>query len=246
MGRPRLVIKVGTSTLLEPSELPSSTFDLVAASLLNVLDVYDVVLVTSGAIGFGVRRLGYSERPSDVSQLQALASIGQIGLIEQWGTSLREQPIGQVLLSARELHEEASKAALLATFEAMWSDGVIPVVNENDAITSEEITFGDNDKLAALVAATVSAEYLFLLTDQDGIQTEFGTENQRRLSEVALTEAESHVSHTKSTHGTGGMASKIAASRIALDASVQPFIADARQADVVRRTLSGESGTKLV
>ena len=167
--KPRLVVKVGTSTLLEGHEVPTSTFEVIAKSLKAVGDQFDIVLVTSGATGFGVRLMGLHERPQEIDKLQALASIGQIGLMERWRQAMDSQVIGQVLVTARELGNQKDTHLLNATFEAMWQMGVLPIVNENDAITNEEFTFGDNDKLSALVAVAISAQHLILLTDQDGL-----------------------------------------------------------------------------
>ncbi len=246
MPKPRLVVKVGTSTLLEGHEMPTSTFDHVAASIREIRDTYDVVLVTSGATGFGVRRVGLDRRPRDLNQLQALASIGQVGLMERWNTAMGDQPVGQVLVTARELANETDATMLLATFDAMWGMGTLPIVNENDAITNEEFTFGDNDKLSALVAASLQADYLLLLTDQDGLYANFGTDEQAHVTEIRLADASAHLASVQSKHGTGGMASKLLASGIALEAGVQPFIAHARTENVISKVLSGESGTKLI
>ncbi len=246
MAKPRLVVKVGTSTLLKDHERPTSTFDRVASSLRELGDEFDVVLVTSGATGFGVRRIGLAERPSELSRLQALASIGQVGLMERWSTAMENRPVGQVLVTARELSDATDAASLVATFEAMWAMGTLPIVNENDAVTGEEFTFGDNDKLSALVAVTIGADHLVLLTDQDGLFADFGTPQQRHIAELPLAEARGHLSDARSEHGTGGMASKLLASGIALEGGTQPYIANARVHDVVRKVLAGESGTKLI
>jgi len=247
MARPRLVVKVGTSTLLERHELPTSTFENVARSIKEVSNDFDVILVSSGAIGFGVRQVGLDGRPQDVHQLQTLASIGQIGLMEQWCAAMDGwKTVGQVLVTARELADEADVRQLVSTFETMWAMDAMPIVNENDAITNEEVTFGDNDRLSALVAATVAAKYLVLLTDQDGLFANFGTDRQQHITEISLDDAKEHLSMTTTSHGTGGMESKLLASGIALDSGVQPFIANAREHHIIRRVLSGESGTKLV
>ena len=246
MSKPRLVVKVGTSTLLEGHEMPSSTFDHVAASIREIREEFDVILVTSGATGFGVRRVGLEKRPQNMSQLQALASIGQVGLMERWNSAMGDQPVGQVLVTARELGDETDARSLLSTFEAMWGMGTLPVVNENDAVTNEEFTFGDNDKLSALVAVAVGAKFLVLLTDQDGLYAYFGTPEQMHISQITITNAKQHLIDAQSEHGTGGMNSKLMAGGIALEGGVQPFIANARTQNSIRKVLSGESGTKLI
>jgi len=244
--KPRLVVKVGTSTLLEDHELPTSTFELVGRSIKQIHDTYDVVLVTSGAIGFGIRETEMEQRPTQLPRLQALASIGQIGLMERWRQSVHYAVLGQVLVTAHELEDVSSASLLQKTFEAMWAMNVIPVVNENDAITNEEITFGDNDKLAALIAVSIRARELILLTDQDGMYAQFGTPVQTHVREIAVTDAETYVGRQTTRHGTGGMASKLIAASIAQKGGVQPYIASARQQDVIRRVIAGECGTKLI
>lgn len=244
--RSTIVIKVGTSTLLSRDELPSDTFGLVASSITELTATHDVLLVSSGAIGFGVRELGLEKRLPDLPTLQALASIGQVGLMRQWGKAFGTQPVGQVLVTTRELEEPSSALMLAETFREMWRLGVVPVINENDAITNEEIAFGDNDVLAARVAVGVGASTLVLLTDQDGVQADFGTNHQRRLPTLDLTEADRHVVDTKSEHGTGGIASKLLAGSLARQHGIDCFIAYARQPDAVRQALAGESGTRLV
>lgn len=246
MVKPRLVVKVGTSTLLEGHEMPTTTFDYVAASIHEIREKFDVVLVTSGATGFGVRQVGLEKRPQDLSQLQALASIGQVGLMERWSGAMGDYPVGQVLVTARELANDVDSSLLLSTFDAMWSMDTLPIVNENDAITNEEFTFGDNDKLSALVAVSLKADYLVLLTDQDGLFANFGTDDQAHIATIKLADAGKHLTASQSAHGTGGMASKLLASGIALKGGVQPFIAHARTENVISQVLSGESGTKLI
>jgi glutamate 5-kinase len=242
----RIVIKVGTSTLLEGHERPSGTFERVAQSVEALSGDYDVILVTSGAIGFGVRQLGLTTRPSEVATLQALASLGQVGLMEKWNQAMGDRPVGQVLLTARELSQPESVAALHATFQALWRQGIVPIVNENDAITSDEITFGDNDKLAALVAGACGASALVLLTDQDGLQQDFGTPHQTRLECVSLADARVHAREGGSEHSRGGIKSKLLAASIALEQGCDVYIGHAATAGAAEAALAGKTGTKII
>ena len=242
----RIVIKVGTSTLLGAHEQPSRTFERVARSVEVLSRDYDVILVTSGAIGFGVRQLGLEIRPKEVATLQALASLGQVGLMEKWNQAMGDRPVGQVLLTARELAQSESVNALHATFQAMWQQGVVPIVNENDAITSDEITFGDNDKLAALVAGACNASALVLLTDQDGVQQDFGTPQQTRLDCVSLTDARTHAKAGGSEHSRGGIESKLLAASIALEQGCDVYIGHAATAGAAEAALAGKTGTKII
>lgn len=242
----RIVIKVGTSTLLSSHDHPSATFERVASSVDALCKNYDVILVTSGAIGFGVRQLGLSARPTEVAALQALASLGQVGLMERWHQAMGERLVGQVLLTARDLSQPESVAALQATFQALWQQGVVPVVNENDTITSDEITFGDNDKLAALVAGVCAASALVLLTDQDGLQRDFGTPTQTRLKRVTLADARTHAKPGTSEHSRGGIESKLLAAYVALEQGCDVYIAHAATPGATEMALAGQTGTKII
>ncbi len=242
----RIVIKVGTSTLLGNHEQPRATFEYVAESI-NVLSTkYDIVLVTSGAIGFGVTTLSLEGRPTETAKLQALASLGQVGLMERWNQAMGKKPVGQVLLTARELEQLDNLGALQATFQSMWQLNILPIVNENDAITNDEITFGDNDKLAALVAHACKATKLILLTDQDGIQRNFGTTTQERIDVLSIKDVAQHVRDGGSEHSRGGIASKVIAAQIALDYGIETYIAYAATAGSAEAALAGKTGTKLI
>lgn len=242
----RIVIKVGTSTLLGNHEQPSATFERVAASVTVLSTNFDVILVTSGAIGFGVRQLGLAHRPTDTATLQALASLGQVGLMERWHQAMGDQLVGQVLLTARDLSQPESVAALHDTFQALWRQGIVPIVNENDTTTSDEITFGDNDKLAALVAGVCSASALVLLTDQDGIQRDFGTAEQTRLARVTIAEAQLHAKAGGSEHSRGGIESKLLAAHVALEQGCDVYIGHASSYGATETALAGQTGTKII
>jgi glutamate 5-kinase len=240
----RIVIKVGTGSLLMSNEQPRNTFETVAAGIKELADDYDAALVSSGAIGFGVRRMELRSRPAEVPRLQALSGIGQVALIQRWQEAFHDTPVNQVLLTARELEDSHAKDALTGQLAASWDMGAVPVVNENDAITSEEITFGDNDRLAALFAVVIGARRLVLLTDQDGIQKNFGTSDQDRLDKVSLSEAEQYLQTTKSSFGTGGMQTKLIAARIALEQGIDTYIGSA--GSDIQDILASKSGTKIV
>ncbi|MGB4762679.1 MAG: glutamate 5-kinase [Candidatus Saccharimonas sp.] len=245
--KPIIVVKVGTSTLLSYDDTPSGTFGYIAESILELREQYNVVLVTSGAIGFGVRRVGLQARPSELHKLQALSMIGQVGLLRQWREAFGdENTIGQVLVTRRDLEAAGTSELFRTSVEEVWGYGVLPIVNENDAVSTEEISFGDNDRLAAEVAVALGAEKLVILTDQDGIQQDFGASTQRRLAVVPLTEVDRHIDTAASAHGTGGASSKVQAARIALEAGIEAYIAKASEPGAVSRVLSGQAGTKVV
>ncbi|MBC7764779.1 glutamate 5-kinase [Microbacteriaceae bacterium] len=242
----RLVIKVGTSTLLDSHDSPSKAFEYIAESIKTLRNEYDVILVSSGAIGFGVTQLKIDERPKDLENLQALSMIGQVGLMKRWGRAFKDVTIGQVLVTRNDLHYDASIAYVQKSIQHVWAYGAVPIVNENDAISTDEISFGDNDQLAARIAVIIGANRLVLLTDQDGIMRGFGTDEQTRLTTVSIEEAKKHASPTKSGLGKGGVSSKLLAAADALDAGVEVFVAHAATHQSIELALTGQAGTKIV
>lgn len=244
--KPIIVIKVGTSTLLSRDDEPSGTFGYVAMSIRSLMERYRIVLVTSGAIGFGVQRVGLDGRPTELHQLQALSMIGQVGLLRQWREAFDTVTIGQVLVTRRDLESSGTSELFRTSMDEIWEYGALPIVNENDAVSTEEISFGDNDRLAAEVAVAIRAEKLILLTDQDGLQRDFGTPQQQRLDVVQIDEVDGHISPTASQHGTGGASSKVQAARIALESAIEVFVARASDPQAIEQVLSGQVGTKVV
>lgn len=246
MKKPILIVKVGTSTLLGTHEQPSATFDYVAESIVKLRETYCVVLVTSGAIGFGVRQTGLEVRPTEVHHLQALSMIGQVGLLRRWREAFEGITVGQVLVTRQDLEHAVTAGLFRESIHAVWDYGALPIVNENDAVSTEEISFGDNDRLAAEVAAALGAEKLVVLTDQEGILEAFGTSHQRRLETVSVEEIDGHIHPNKSPFGKGGASSKVEAARVAIAAKVEVFIAHAATPHSVEDVLSGKTGTKII
>ena len=246
MKKPVLIVKVGTSTLLGTHEQPSATFDYVAESIVKLRETYSVVLVTSGAIGFGVRQTGLLARPTEVHHLQALSMIGQVGLLRRWREAFEGITVGQVLVTRQDLEHAVTAGLFCESIHAVWDYAALPIVNENDAVSTEEISFGDNDRLAAEVAAALGAEKLVILTDQEGILEAFGTPQQRRLETVAVDAVDGHIHPSRSAFGKGGASSKVEAARVALTAGVEVFVAHAATPHSVEDVLSGKNGTKII
>jgi glutamate 5-kinase len=203
-----------------------------------------VCVVSSGAIALGLPRLGLTRRPSDTSRLQAASAVGQSRLQAAWDSALRSAGVeaAQILLSAPDLAERASYVNVRNAFETLLKLGVVPVVNENDATATDEITFGDNDALAAQVAVLTRARLLVLLTEVDGVYAMPG--GAELLADgVAAADA---VLGQGSTLGRGGMASKIGAARLAAAAGIPSVIASGRGRDVLGRIVAGEHpGTRF-
>ncbi len=247
-----LVVKIGTSSLTRPAsgELALATIASLVETLVQLRRGGDrLVLVSSGAVGVGCGRLGLAERPRHLARKQAVAAVGQGRLMRIYDDlfSSLEQPIAQVLLTRRDLMQRASYVNAYNTFQELFALGVIPVVNENDTVAVEELQlkFGDNDTLSALVASLVEADWLFLLTDVDRLYSadpHLFPEAQpiARVSPADLDHLQIKAGASSSQWGTGGMATKLAAARIATRAGTQVAIAPGRDPTTVARILAGE------
>ncbi|MGF1498038.1 MAG: glutamate 5-kinase [Elainellaceae cyanobacterium] len=248
-----LVVKIGTSSLTQPDtgHLALSTI----ASLVETLSQlrqqgHAVVLVSSGAVGVGCARLGLTERPKAMAMKQAVAAVGQGRLMRVYDdlfTTL-QQPIAQVLLTRTDLVQRSRYVNAYRTFRQLLKLGVIPIVNENDTVAVEELAlrFGDNDTLSAMVASLVGADWLFMLTDVDRLYSADPRShpNAQPIIQVERLEqlADLHVEagDRGSAWGTGGMATKIEAARIATTAGVRTVITEGRSPQNMLKILQGE------
>jgi glutamate 5-kinase len=243
-----VVVKVGSSSVT--AETVSRLCDEIAGVRAQG---HTVVVVTSGAIAAGWSALGRGEkRPSDSAVLQAVSAVGQHRLMRTWQDGLDPHGIlaGQVLLAPLDFVHRTQYLHARGTLAHLLELGVVPVVNENDAVADEEIRFGDNDRLAALVAHLVGAQLLLLLTDTPGLLTA----DPRAFAEASLIEEVVEIDHQLeqmaggpgSVVGSGGMASKLAAAKIATWSGVETVIADAGRAGVVAASVAGEPGVGTV
>lgn len=253
MTRPSLprrrVVKVGTSLLRGSAERPTAAViaDL-AASLNRACRNGDAMaLVTSGAVGLGCSALAMAQRPSEVVALQAAAAVGQGRLMAlyQDAFAVRGQAVAQVLLTRGDLASRRRYQNACRTLEQLLAWGVVPVVNENDTLATDELRFGDNDTLSALVAVAVAADELILLTDVDRLYSGDPRTNAdaRPIEEVhnlAELEALSAVATGGGQWGTGGMTTKLAAARIATSSGIRVHLADGRDPAVLEALLAGE------
>jgi glutamate 5-kinase len=242
----RTVVKVGSSSLTSRGMLDADRLDAVVDGIATrARDGRQLVLVSSGAIAAGIGPLGLRARPRDLATQQAAASVGQLILAERYHASFARHGlrVGQVLLTADDLHRRGHYRNAERTLERLLSLGIIPIVNENDTVATHEIRFGDNDRLAALVAHLVRAEALVLLTDVDGLYSgKPGRPGSAFIPEVAsLAElAGVDVTRTGSHVGSGGMVTKIDAAAIATSEGI-PVILSA--SDRIADALDGRSGT---
>lgn len=252
-----LVIKIGTSSLTQPETgfLALSTI----AALVEVLSTlrrrgHRVVLVSSGAVGVGCARLGLTERPKAIALKQAVAAVGQGRLMRVYDDlfTAMQQPIAQVLLTRGDLIERNRYVNIYRTFQALLELGVVPIVNENDTVAVEELKFGDNDTLSALVASIVDADWLFMMTDVDRLYSADPRSNPE-AQPIALVESMEQLAEMQvqtgnpgSRWGTGGMVTKIAAARIATGSGVRTVITQGRSPQNILKILAGASiGTQF-
>lgn len=248
MAVQRIVIKVGSSTLTDESGGIDRAY--VASLVSQIAEAHSVgvqvVLVSSGAIAAGVARLGFAERPADMPGLQAAASVGQLALAETYQTIFAEHSIvvGQVLLTRHDTGHRESFLHARDTFEKLLSFGAVPIVNENDTVAVDEIRFGDNDSLAALVATMVSADLVLLLSDIEGLYDA----DPRFVAEANLLEHVEELTDdllaaaggSGSEVGSGGMATKLEAANLLMKAGIPMVICDGRRANAISDVVAGK------
>ncbi len=251
----RIVVKVGSSLVTnEGRGIDAEAIGNWARQLATLArQGREVVMVSSGAIAEGMKRLGWSSRPRQIHELQAAAAVGQMGLAQMYETKLREQGIGsaQVLLTHADLADRERYLNARSTLLTLLSLSVIAVINENDTVVTDEIKFGDNDTLGALVANLVEADALVILTDQRGL---YSADPRKDPSARFIDEAqagdpqlEQMAGGVGSAIGRGGMITKILAAKRAARSGASTVIAWGREPDVLLRLAAGESiGTALV
>ncbi|ODU61216.1 MAG: glutamate 5-kinase [Comamonadaceae bacterium SCN 68-20] len=255
----RIVVKVGSSLVtnegrgLDESAIAQWCRQLAALVQGDGAGRREVIMVSSGAIAEGMKRLGWSARPSEVHELQAAAAVGQMGLAQMYETKLREQGLrsAQVLLTHADLADRERYLNARSTLLTLLQLGVLPVINENDTVVNDEIKFGDNDTLGALVANLVEADMLVILTDQKGLYTADPRKDpsaqfvhEARAGDPAL---EAMAGGAGSSIGKGGMITKIVAAKRAAGSGASTVIAWGREPDVLVRLAQGEAiGTLLV
>ncbi|MDR3064337.1 MULTISPECIES: glutamate 5-kinase [Comamonas] len=255
----RIVVKVGSSLVTNEGrgldEAAIEEWSRQLAALVNGEDGVkrEVIMVSSGAIAEGMKRLGWSTRPTEVHELQAAAAVGQMGLAQMYETKLRGEgvPSAQVLLTHADLADRERYLNARTTLLTLLQLGVVPVINENDTVVVDEIRFGDNDTLGALVANLVEADALVILTDQRGLYSADPRKNpDARFIDVAQAgnpELEAMAGGAGLSIGTGGMITKILAAKRAAGSGASTVIAWGREKDVLLRLTRGESiGTLLL
>ena len=251
----RIVVKVGSSLVTnEGRGLDEAAIGEWCRQIAHLVgDGREVIMVSSGAIAEGMKRLGWTSRPSAIHELQAAAAVGQMGLAQMYETKLRENALGsaQVLLTHADLADRERYLNARSTLLTLLKLGVVPVINENDTVVNDEIKFGDNDTLGALVANLVEADALVILTDQHGL---YSADPRKDPSATFVHEAsagdsalEAMAGGAGSSIGRGGMITKVLAAKRAAGSGASTAIAWGRTPDVLIRLARGESiGTLLV
>lgn len=253
----RVVVKVGTSSLTDSAgRIDDVAVEHVAGEVAALRQAdqgsapHEVLLVSSGSIAAGLPALGWDagSRPHDPRTLQAVSAVGQMHLLEAWSRAFAGHDLvsGQVLLAPLDFGHRAQYLQARSTLERLIELGVVPVINENDAIADDEIRFGDNDRIAALVAQLVAADLLVLLTDTPGLMDADPrlTADAELVEEIAEIdrELERVTPGAGTARGSGGMASKLAAAKMASWSGVRCLIAHARRSGVLLGAVEGERG----
>lgn len=251
----RIVVKVGTSSLSYPNgRMNFHSFEKLAFVLSALRrQGIQVILVTSGAIGVGAGRLGLTEKPKELSKKQALAAVGQAELMKIYQKFFEEynQTVAQVLLTKDVVTLPYRNVNAKRTLIKLLDMGIVPIINENDTISTFEIEFGDNDTLSAIVATLVEADLLVILSDIDGLYSadprqEAGAELIHSVLEITP-ELEQLASGAGSSFSTGGMVTKISAARLCLDEGIDCLITSGADPSVIFDILQGrEIGTHFV
>ena len=251
----RIVVKVGSSLVTnEGRGLDEQAISLWGRQIAELRGLgKEVVMVSSGAVAEGMKRLGWAKRPKAMHELQAAAAVGQMGLAQVYETCFRAHGLGtaQVLLTHDDLADRKRYLNARSTLLALLELGVVPIINENDTVVTDEIKFGDNDTLGALVANLIDADALVILTDQSGLFTaDPRRDPQARLLERVVAgdpALEAIAGGAGSSIGRGGMITKVLAAKRAASSGAHTIVASGREADVLVRLARGEAiGTRFI
>ena len=240
-GKAKLLVKVGTATLTKGKErISRAKLEDIAIQIVELRKQYDIILVCSGAIASAKQFINLEKLGSNLKEKQALASIGQPFLMRLLHDSFRDYGIavGQCLLSYGDFKNEQSIKNISNTINELLKNGIIPIINENDTTATEEIQFGDNDKLAAFVAVLVKADLLVLATNTFGIY-DF---NKKTISSIEdISEITQFIKSDISDQGTGGMQSKLDAAKIAQENNVETWIVNGHENNFLLNAFNNHS-----
>ena len=251
----KITVKVGTSTLTHKTgRLNIRRVEELCKVLSDVKNAgHDIVLVSSGAIGMGVGKLNMAEKPQDMPTKQAAAAVGQCELMYVYDNLFQEynHTVGQILITGEDLADSVRHENFTNTLNRLLELGALPIINENDTIATSEIAVGDNDTLGALVAASVRSDLFIVLTDIDGLYTA----DPRRDTKAELISEVTEITEEMlqgaggqgSSLGTGGMATKLSAAKIAMDAGVDMIIVNGSSPEIIYDAVDGKTvGTRFI
>lgn len=249
-GAERLVLKLGSSILTTPSGVDADRIGRLSAEIVALVEGgFEVIVVTSGARAAGLGRLGLERIPKKIPEQQAAAAIGQIRLMSMYERCFAEygKHVGQVLLTADDLRDRTRYLNARRTLEHLLRHEVTPIVNENDSVAIEELKFGDNDRLSAMVAGLVDADLLVILTDVSGLHAGDPRRGDAPLIEL-VDDIDAHIAAgtaggAGTSVGTGGMASKLAAARSAAHRGIPTIVASGNEPGVLARIVSADEKT---
>ena len=245
----RIVVKVGTSTLIyDNGKINLGKIDKIALVLSDLHNQgYEIALVSSGAIGIGVEKLKLEERPESIKDKQGIAAVGQCEMMHLYSKMFGDynHVVAQILITKDVVDNKVTRKYAADTFEALFEKGIIPVVNENDTVSVDEINFGDNDALSATVAGFIGADMLIILSDIDGFYTADPRVDDNAklipLVDEITKEFEGNAGGVGSRRGTGGMITKLAAAKICIEKYKIPMaIVNGKDPVNVRRLLKGK------
>ena len=246
----RIIVKIGSSSLTHPEtgHLNLDKMERLVRILANLRNQgKDVILVSSGAIAVGRNALGFTEKPKELSVKQACAAVGQARLMMVYQKLFAEynQVAAQILMTKHTMINDISRANALNTFNELLKMGVIPIVNENDTVSTDEIDFGDNDTLSAIVTALVGGDLLILLSDIDGFYTDDPHKNKKATLISCVDEINDEIlkmakSSTGCNLGTGGMATKLSAAKIANASGADMAITSGDDVRNINRIMDGK------
>ncbi|ULJ63550.1 glutamate 5-kinase [Wielerella bovis] len=244
-----VVIKVGSSLVTaEGRGIDQAALDNWATQIADIKRVgVDVILVSSGAIAEGVKRLGWAKRPTAINELQAAAAVGQMGIAQAYEHAFSEHQLNtaQILLTHEDLSDRTRYLNARSTLKTLLSQNIVPVINENDTVTTDEIKLGDNDTLGALVTNLVDADALIILTDQRGLYDSDPRKNPQAqfIHEISAAhpDLENMAGGAGTGVGTGGMYTKVLAAKRAALSGANTVVASGREPQVLERLLRGES-----
>lgn len=237
----KIVVKIGSSVIAPKGKLDSKLVSMLVKDIVSVEKKgYKVILVSSGAIACGLNKLGYKRKPNDTHSLMAISSVGQIILMDVFNDKFKKykKTCAQILITWDDFDDRRRFINVRKTIDKLLSMGIIPIINENDAVSFEEIKLGDNDCISARVADLVEAQRLIILSDVDGL-----FDGDRLVEEVSVIDEKVRrlIKKKDTTHTAGGMQTKLQAAAIAMNSGIKTHIASGRKKNIICSTANDQS-----